>query len=87
MVLKKNVVICLFLGLITKNQYLLLPYIFYLIISAILSVTLAIMLIYIYSPAEPEAKKRMGIESLNVSNEVLIVFAILYIIYELSFTA
>uniref|UniRef100_A0A914QC60 Uncharacterized protein n=1 Tax=Panagrolaimus davidi TaxID=227884 RepID=A0A914QC60_9BILA len=81
------VAICLFLGLITKNQYLLLPYIFYLIISAILSVTLAIILIYIYSPAEPEVKKRFGIESLNVSNEVVIGAAILYIIYELSFTA
>uniref|UniRef100_A0A914PTS8 DUF7027 domain-containing protein n=1 Tax=Panagrolaimus davidi TaxID=227884 RepID=A0A914PTS8_9BILA len=85
------VVICLFVGLFTKNQYLLLPYIFREIISVILSVTLAIILIYTFSTAESddikEAKKRMGIESYNVSNGVIIGAAILQIILELSFTA
>uniref|UniRef100_A0A914QLX5 Uncharacterized protein n=1 Tax=Panagrolaimus davidi TaxID=227884 RepID=A0A914QLX5_9BILA len=82
-------VICLFVGLFTKNQYLLLPYIFREIISVILSITLTIILIYTFSTAESddiqEAKKRIGFG--NVSNGVIIGAAILQIILELSFTA
>uniref|UniRef100_A0AC35G9D6 Uncharacterized protein n=1 Tax=Panagrolaimus sp. PS1159 TaxID=55785 RepID=A0AC35G9D6_9BILA len=83
------VVICLFIGLFTKNQYLLLPYIFYSIISAILLVISAIKYMYISSTAEPndnEQKKRMGSE--NVLNEVIIDAAVLFkIILVLSVTA
>uniref|UniRef100_A0A914R9K9 Uncharacterized protein n=1 Tax=Panagrolaimus davidi TaxID=227884 RepID=A0A914R9K9_9BILA len=84
-------VICLFVGLFTKNQYLLIPYTFHAIFFAIFYVIRVIIYIYIFSNAEPndiqEAKKRMGLESFNVSNGVIIGAAILYIIHVLLSTA
>uniref|UniRef100_A0A914QUX0 Uncharacterized protein n=1 Tax=Panagrolaimus davidi TaxID=227884 RepID=A0A914QUX0_9BILA len=58
-------------------------------------VIVLIILIYVYSTAEPneikEAKMRMGIETVSMGNEsnniLIIVVAILYIIFKLSFTA
>uniref|UniRef100_A0AC35GD89 Uncharacterized protein n=1 Tax=Panagrolaimus sp. PS1159 TaxID=55785 RepID=A0AC35GD89_9BILA len=90
-ILLMPVVICLFVGLFAKNQYLLLPYICHSIISAVLSVILASILIYTFSTAEhndlKEPKKRMGLESYNVSNGIIIGVAILQIIWEIAFTA
>uniref|UniRef100_A0A914Q776 Uncharacterized protein n=1 Tax=Panagrolaimus davidi TaxID=227884 RepID=A0A914Q776_9BILA len=81
------VVICLFVSLYTKNQYLLLPYICHTIIFAILCVIRAIIftiiLIYIFSNEElneiKEAKKRMGIENFNLSNGWIIAVVVLNI--------